>query len=61
MSYIKIARFVGIALVLFSLTLGFMLDFGFFSIEEIQTPVATSFGCFLLGIGFLIYADEKLK
>ena len=59
MSYIKIFKYVGIALVLFSLTLGFMLDFGFFDIEEVQTPVATSFVCFLLGIGFLIYADEK--
>ena len=61
MSYIKIAKFVGIALVLFSLTIGFMLDFGFFNMDEVQAPVATSFGCFLLGIGFLIYADEKLK
>jgi len=61
MSYIKVLRYVGIALVLFSLTIGFMLDLGFFDPQEVQTPVATSFGCFLLGIGFLIYADEKLK
>lgn len=61
MSYIKVFRYIGIALVLFSLTLGFMLDCGFFSIEEVQTPVATSFGCFLLGMAFLCYADEKIK
>lgn len=58
---IKIFRYVGIALVLFSLTIGFMLDCGFFSIDEVQAPVSTSFGCFLLGMGILFYADEKLK
>ncbi len=57
MNYIKFFRYVGIALVLFSLT----LDCGFFNIKEIQTPVATSFVCFLLGIGFLIYVDNNLN
>jgi len=61
MSYIKFLRYVGITLVLFSLTIGFMLDFGFFNMDEVQTPVVTSFVCFLSGIGFLIYADNKLK
>jgi uncharacterized membrane protein len=61
MNYIKVFRYVGIALVLFSLTIGFMLDCGFFSMVEIQTPVTTSFVCFLLGMTFLCYADEKLK
>lgn len=61
MNYIKFFRYVGIALVLFSLTLGIMLDCGFFNIKEIQTPVATSFVCLLLGIGFLIYVDNNLN
>ena len=61
MNYIKFFRYVGIALVLFSLTLGIMLDCGFFSINKIQTPVLISFVCFLLGIGFLIYVDNNLN
>jgi hypothetical protein len=61
MNYIKVFRYVGIALVLFSLTLGFMLDFGFFDPKEVQTPVFTSFCSFIIGITFLCYADEKLK
>lgn len=61
MSYIRFLRYMGVSLILFSLTLGFMLDCGFFSMDEVQTPVATSFVCFLSGIGCLIYADEKLK
>jgi len=61
MSYIKFLRYVGITLVFFSLTIGFMLDCGFFSMYQVQTIVATSFVCFLSGIGFLIYADNKLK
>lgn len=61
MRYIKVFKYVGIALVLFSLTLGFMLDCGFFNIQEIQTPVVTSFLCFLLGMWFLIYVNDKTK
>jgi len=63
MSYIKFLRYVGISLILFSLTIGFMLDCGFFSMYQVQvqTIVATSFVCFLSGIGFLIYVDNKLK
>ena len=61
MSYIKIFKYVGIALVLFSLTIGFMLDFGFFDIQEVQRPVFISFCSFIIGITFLCYADEKLK
>lgn len=61
MNYIKFSKYLGIVLVLFSLTLGFMLDCGFFSIDEVHVPVSTSFGCFLLGMCFLCYVDEKLK
>jgi cation transporter-like permease len=61
MSYIKFLRYVGIALVLFSLTIGFMLDLGFFDPQEVKTPVFTSFCSFIIGITFLIYADNKLK
>ena len=35
MSYIKFFRYVGIALVLFSLTLGFMLDCNYFDTQEV--------------------------
>jgi hypothetical protein len=58
---IKIFRYVGVALVLFSLTIGFMLDCNYFSSEEVQRPVFTSFCSFIIGMGFLIYADEKIK
>ena len=61
MSYIKVLRYVGIALVFFSLTIGFMLDLGFFDPQEVKTPVFTSFCSFIIGITFLCYADEKLK
>jgi hypothetical protein len=58
---IKIFRYVGIALVLFSLTIGFMLDCNYFTQEEVKTPVFTSFCSFLIGMTFLCYTDEKIK
>jgi hypothetical protein len=61
MSYIRIFKYVGIALVLFSLTIGFMLDCNYFYTNDVEKPVFISFCSFLLGMAFLCYADEKLK
>ena len=61
MSYIKLFKYVGIALVLFSLTLGFMLDCNYFDTQEVQRPVFISFCSFIIGMTFLCYTDEKLK
>jgi hypothetical protein len=58
---IKIFRYIGISLVLFSLTIGFMLDCNYFVQEEVEKPVFTSFCSFLLGMTFLCYVDDKLK
>ena len=61
MSYIKVFRYVGVVLVIFSLTLGFMLDCKYFDVKEVQRPVFTSFCSFIIGMTFLCYADEKIK
>jgi hypothetical protein len=61
MSYIKFLRYIGISLILFSLTIGFLLDCNYFTQEEVQNPVFISFCSFLLGMTFLCYVDEKLK
>jgi hypothetical protein len=61
MSYIRIFKYVGIVLVLFSLTIGFMLDCNYFNTNDVEKPVFISFCSFLLGMTFLCYADEKLK
>ena len=58
---IKFLRYIGIALVFFSLTIGLMLDCNYFNSDQIQASVLTSFLSFLVGITFLCYADEKLK
>ena len=56
MKYIK---YLGFTLVIFSITVGFMMDFNSFG--KIQSLVSITFLSFLLGMGCLCYVDDKLK
>jgi hypothetical protein len=56
MKYIK---YLGVLLVIFSITLGFMVDYNNFN--NIQSVVSITFFSFLLGMSCLCYVDDKLK
>jgi hypothetical protein len=55
----KYMKYLGFTLVIFSITVGFMMDFNSFG--KIQSLVSVSFFGFLLGMTCLCYVDDKLK
>lgn len=56
----KYMKYLGFILVIFSITVGFIVDYNNFS-GDIQSMVSTTFFSFLLGMTILCYTNDKLK
>jgi hypothetical protein len=61
MNFNNFFKYLGIFLVLFSISIGFMIDCNYFDYETINIPVLTSFISFIIGIMCLSYSKDKTK
>lgn len=61
MKLMNFFKYFGYFLVVSSISIGIMIDCGYFDYETINIPVSTSFISFVIGIMCLSYSKDKTK